>query len=132
MVPNSQGIQGHEIFSSIVQASDWSEWKSVESWAKKSVVQAAARQKAAEIYDLGPLGCDALAAHLNVHGVQTTVDYPTTLSFLEICSRLTARREQFPTGTILSLPMFAEITRERPLSASSRSLARRRLRFCLR
>jgi len=60
---------------------------------------------------------DALAAHLNARGVQTAINYPTALPFLEAYSRLNARAEQFPNahrdqGMILSLPMFAEITRE--------------------
>ena len=60
---------------------------------------------------------DALAAHLNAHGVQTSVNYPTALPFLDAYSRLIARPEQFPNAyrdqsKILSLPMFAEITRE--------------------
>jgi dTDP-4-amino-4,6-dideoxygalactose transaminase len=60
---------------------------------------------------------DALAAHLNANGVQTAINYPTALPFLAAYSRLNARPEQFPNafrsqGRILSLPMFAEITRE--------------------
>src|SRR5262245_47247998 len=60
---------------------------------------------------------DALAAHLNARGVQTAVNYPVALPFLPAYSRLNARPEQFPhahrdQGSILSLPMFAEITRE--------------------
>ena len=102
-----------------------------------------ARQDAAEIYDAG-LGQiedvvvpqvgpdrthvyhlytirhprrDALAAHLSAHGVQTAINYPIALPFLEAYRRLAARAEQFPNahrdqGRILSLPMFAEITRE--------------------
>jgi dTDP-4-amino-4,6-dideoxygalactose transaminase len=59
---------------------------------------------------------DALAAHLNAHGVQTAINYPTALPFLEAYSRLKQRPERFPNahrdqGRILSLPMFAEITR---------------------
>ena len=59
---------------------------------------------------------DALAAHLEVHGVQTAINYPTALPFLQAYSRLEARPEQFPNAHrdqshILSLPMFAEITR---------------------
>ena len=55
---------------------------------------------------------DALAAHLNAHGVQTAINYPTALPFLEAYGRLKARPEQFPNahreqGRILSLPMFA-------------------------
>jgi len=60
---------------------------------------------------------DALAAHLNANGVQTAINYPIALPFLEAYRRLAARAEQFPNvhrdqGRILSLPMFAEITRE--------------------
>ena len=60
---------------------------------------------------------DALAAHLGANGVQTAINYPTALPFLAAYSRLKARPEQFPNayrsqGRILSLPMFAEITRE--------------------
>ena len=60
---------------------------------------------------------DALAAHLGANGVQTAVNYPTALPFLAAYSRLDHRPEQFPNAyrqqsTILSLPMFAEITRE--------------------
>jgi dTDP-4-amino-4,6-dideoxygalactose transaminase len=60
---------------------------------------------------------DELATHLNAHGVQTAINYPTALPFLEAYSRLKARPEQFPNAhrdqdSILSLPMFAEITRE--------------------
>ncbi len=60
---------------------------------------------------------DALAAHLNSRGVQTAINDPTALPFVEAYSRLKARPEQFPNAhhdqsRILSLPMFAEITRE--------------------
>jgi dTDP-4-amino-4,6-dideoxygalactose transaminase len=58
---------------------------------------------------------DALAAHLKAHGVQTAINYPAALPFLEAYGRLKARAEHFPKayrdqGTVLSLPMFAEIT----------------------
>lgn len=60
---------------------------------------------------------DALAAHLTAHGVQTAINYPTALPFLPAYSRLNHRPEQFPNAfsqqsKILSLPMFAEITRD--------------------
>jgi dTDP-4-amino-4,6-dideoxygalactose transaminase len=60
---------------------------------------------------------DALAAHLKANGVQTAINYPTALPFLAAYSRLKHRPEQFPNAygeqsKILSLPMFAEITRE--------------------
>jgi dTDP-4-amino-4,6-dideoxygalactose transaminase len=60
---------------------------------------------------------DALAAHLNAHGVQTAVNYPVALPFLAAYRRLGYRPEQFANayrdqGRILSLPMFAEITPE--------------------
>lgn len=58
---------------------------------------------------------DALAAHLNANGVQTAVNYPVALPFLEAYRRLNHCPEQFPNAyrhqaRILSLPMFAEIT----------------------
>ena len=58
---------------------------------------------------------DALAAHLNANGVQTSINYPTALPFLEAYGRFKHRPGQFPNafrqqGKILSLPMFAEIT----------------------
>src|SRR5262249_42145810 len=102
-----------------------------------------ARQEAAKVYDAGlnqiedlvtpSVGADrthvyhlytirhprrdALAAHLAADGVQTAINYPTALPFLEAYSRVRARPEQFPNAyrdqqTILSLPMFAEMTRE--------------------
>lgn len=60
---------------------------------------------------------DALAAHLNANGVQTAVNYPTALPFLPAYGRFGHRPEDFPNarrdqGTILSLPMFAEVTRK--------------------
>lgn len=60
---------------------------------------------------------DALAAHLNAHGVQTAINYPVALPFLAAYRRLDHRPEQFPNAyrdqsRILSLPMFAEITPE--------------------
>lgn len=58
---------------------------------------------------------DRLAAYLKANGVQTAINYPTALPFLEAYRRLDHRPEQFPNayrhqGSILSLPMFAEIT----------------------
>jgi dTDP-4-amino-4,6-dideoxygalactose transaminase len=60
---------------------------------------------------------DELVKHLNANGVQTAVNYPTALPFLEAYGRFKPRPEQFPNahadqGQIVSLPMFAEITRE--------------------
>jgi dTDP-4-amino-4,6-dideoxygalactose transaminase len=58
---------------------------------------------------------DELVKHLNAHGVQTAVNYPTALPFLQAYARFRHRPEQFPNahadqGAIVSLPMFAEIT----------------------
>ena len=58
---------------------------------------------------------DELAAHLKENGVQTAVNYPVALPFLEAYGRFGRRPEQFPNAyfqqsRILSLPMFAEIT----------------------
>jgi dTDP-4-amino-4,6-dideoxygalactose transaminase len=60
---------------------------------------------------------DKLAAYLAANGVQTAINYPVALPFLESYRRLGHRPEQFPNayrhqGRILSLPMFAEITGE--------------------
>jgi len=60
---------------------------------------------------------DALVAHLNSSGVQTAVNYPTALPFLSAYSRFRHQPGQFPNAyadqsRIVSLPMFAEITRE--------------------
>jgi dTDP-4-amino-4,6-dideoxygalactose transaminase len=58
---------------------------------------------------------DELAKYLSANGVQTAINYPIALPFLEAYSRLGHRPEQFPNAhrqqsDILSLPMFAEIT----------------------
>lgn len=78
---------------------------------------AANRSHVYHLYTIRHPDRDALAAHLNANGVQTAVNYPTALPFLPAYSRFGARPEQFPNayrdqGRILSLPMFAEITRE--------------------
>jgi dTDP-4-amino-4,6-dideoxygalactose transaminase len=58
---------------------------------------------------------DKLAAHLSANGVQTAINYPVALPYLDAYRRFGHRPEQFPNahrdqGRILSLPMFAEIT----------------------
>jgi dTDP-4-amino-4,6-dideoxygalactose transaminase len=58
---------------------------------------------------------DALVAHLNANGVQTAINYPTALPLLQAYKRFGHRAEQFPNAyrdqnTILSLPIFAELT----------------------
>ena len=58
---------------------------------------------------------DELAMYLKENGVQTAINYPVALPFLEAYSRFGCRPEQFPNAhrqqsRILSLPMFAEIT----------------------
>jgi dTDP-4-amino-4,6-dideoxygalactose transaminase len=60
---------------------------------------------------------DELVKHLNANGVQTAVNYPIALPFLEAYGRFKHRPQQFPNAyadqkKIVSLPMFAEITRE--------------------
>src|SRR5215813_1534150 len=59
---------------------------------------------------------DALATHLNANGIQTAINYPIALPFLTAYERFKYSPEQFPNalrnqGQILSLPMFAEMTR---------------------
>ena len=60
---------------------------------------------------------DALAKHLAARGIQTAINYPTILPLLPAYQHLGLRHEEFPNAyrdqqTILSLPMFAEISRE--------------------
>src|SRR5438105_738155 len=78
---------------------------------------AAERSHVYHLYTIRHPRRDALAAHLNANGVQTAINYPTALPFLAAYGRLKHRPEQFPNafrdqGQILSLPMFAEITRQ--------------------
>lgn len=59
---------------------------------------------------------DALAKHLSAKGIQTAINYPTALPLLPAYRRFEHTAEQFPhacadQASILSLPMFAEITR---------------------
>jgi dTDP-4-amino-4,6-dideoxygalactose transaminase len=75
---------------------------------------------------------DALGAHLNAKGVQTAINYPTALPFLEAYSRLKHHPEQFPNAfrqqsRILSLPMFSEITVQQQQEVISRI---REFRLC--
>ena len=58
---------------------------------------------------------DGLAAHLREHGIQTVINYPTALPFLQAYARFDHKAEDFPAShamqsRILSLPMFAEIS----------------------
>ena len=58
---------------------------------------------------------DEMATYLKENGVQTAVNYPVALPFLDAYRRFGHRPEQFPNAyrqqnRILSLPMFAEIT----------------------
>jgi dTDP-4-amino-4,6-dideoxygalactose transaminase len=78
---------------------------------------AADRSHVYHLYTIQHPSRDQLAAHLNANGVQTAINYPVALPFLESYRRLGHRPEQFPNAyrhqeRILSLPMFAEITGE--------------------
>jgi dTDP-4-amino-4,6-dideoxygalactose transaminase len=60
---------------------------------------------------------DVLRAHLAAAGVQTVINYPTALPFLDAYARFGHRPADFPAtfamqSRILSLPMFAEISEE--------------------
>jgi dTDP-4-amino-4,6-dideoxygalactose transaminase len=60
---------------------------------------------------------DQLAAHLNARGIQTAINYPTALPLLPAYRHFEHSPPQFPKAyadqqSILSLPMFAEITRQ--------------------
>ena len=67
------------------------------------------------LYTIQHLHRDELAKYLGANGVQTAINYPVALPFLEAYSRFDHRPDQFPNAyrqqsNILSLPMFAEIT----------------------
>ena len=58
---------------------------------------------------------DALKAYLDENGIQTVINYPVALPFLEAYTQQNNRVEDFPTayrhaGEILSLPVFPELT----------------------
>jgi dTDP-4-amino-4,6-dideoxygalactose transaminase len=78
---------------------------------------AADRSHVYHLYTIRHPRRDALAAHLAAHGVRTAINYPVALPFVPAYSRYRHTVEQFANafadqGQILSLPMFAEITRE--------------------
>src|ERR1700732_1224201 len=57
---------------------------------------AADRSHVYHLYTIKHPRRDALAAHLNAHGVQTAINYPTALPFLAAYKRFGHRPEQFP------------------------------------
>lgn len=76
---------------------------------------AAGRSHVYHLYTIRHSRRDALAAYLNARSVQTAINYPAVLPLLEAYKRFGHRAEQFPNAyrdqnTILSLPIFAEIT----------------------
>ena len=76
---------------------------------------AAGRTHVYHLYTIQHPRRDELAAYLKDNGVQTAINYPVALPFLEAYRRFNHRAEQFPNAhrhqsRILSLPMFAEIT----------------------
>lgn len=78
---------------------------------------AAGRTHVYHLYTIRHARRDALAAYLKENGVQTGINYPTALPLLPAYARLKHRPEQFPNAyrdqnSILSLPMFAEITKD--------------------
>jgi dTDP-4-amino-4,6-dideoxygalactose transaminase len=78
---------------------------------------AADREHVYHLYTIQHPRRDALSAHLHANGVQTAINYPVALPFLPAYARLGHRPEDFPNAfrhqaRILSLPMFAEISRE--------------------
>ncbi|MET4445550.1 dTDP-4-amino-4,6-dideoxygalactose transaminase [Bradyrhizobium sp. GM2.2] len=78
---------------------------------------ASGRTHVYHLYTLKHPRRDALASYLNSNGVQTAINYPTALPLLQAYRRYEHKPEQFPNASrdqhkILSLPMFAEISRE--------------------
>ena len=60
---------------------------------------------------------DALKAHLAENGIQTVINYPVALPFLEAYAHQNNTVEDFPTAyghqsDILSLPIFPDMTDE--------------------
>jgi dTDP-4-amino-4,6-dideoxygalactose transaminase len=77
---------------------------------------AAGRAHVYHLYTIRHCRRDALAKHLSAKGIQTAINYPTALPWLPAYRRFEHTAEQFPhacadQSSILSLPMFAEITR---------------------
>ena len=69
------------------------------------------------LYTIRHRNRDALAKYLGARGIQTSINYPSVLPLLPAYQRFGHRQEQFPNAyadqnTIISLPMFAEISRE--------------------
>lgn len=60
---------------------------------------------------------DAVAAKLNEAGIDTGLHYPTALPFLDVYAKAGYQPDDFPVahaqmGELLSLPMYAELTKE--------------------
>jgi dTDP-4-amino-4,6-dideoxygalactose transaminase len=82
---------------------------------------ATGRSHVYHLYTIQHTRRDQLAAHLAAKGVQTAINYPVALPFVEAYKRLGHRPEHFPNAhrqqnRILSLPMFAEITSDQQKS----------------
>jgi dTDP-4-amino-4,6-dideoxygalactose transaminase len=78
---------------------------------------AAGRDHVYHLYVIEHEDRDGLRAHLGAAGVQTVINYPTALPFLEAYARFGHQPADFPAtfamqSRILSLPMFAEISEE--------------------
>lgn len=78
---------------------------------------AAGRTHVYHLYTIKHRNRGALANHLNRRGIETVINYPTALPLLPCYRYLEHRPEQFPNAyadqnTILSLPLFAEISHE--------------------
>ena len=78
---------------------------------------AAGREHVYHLYVVRHEQRDALAKHLNEHGIQTVINYPVALPFVPAYARLGHTPADFPNAhhnqsRILSLPIFPEITSE--------------------
>ncbi|GAB4560850.1 MAG: DegT/DnrJ/EryC1/StrS family aminotransferase [Rhizobacter sp.] len=78
---------------------------------------AAGREHVYHLYVIQHDRRDALAKHLNAHGIQTAINYPIALPFVPAYARLGHQKTDFPNAfrqqsRILSLPMFPEMSFE--------------------
>jgi dTDP-4-amino-4,6-dideoxygalactose transaminase len=76
---------------------------------------AAGREHVYHLYVIRHDRRDELAAHLKARGVQTGINYPVALPFLEAYARLGHKPEEFPVAyhnqsRILSLPIYPEMS----------------------
>lgn len=121
------GIQAAILSAKLPYLPDWTRARQIAAAfysAALSEVQAVevprvmpGRSHVYHLYSIRHTKRDALANHLSARGIQTAINYPRMLPLLPAYQHLGLRPEEYPNAyrdqqTILSLPMFAEISRE--------------------